>query len=179
MNTVSQWDIEQIIGVFVNEGKEFTAYDITKECRKNFSASHGYVKRVVHSYFKDGLMNNYSRKLIDVGSDSKPFLYYKTKSDDENCIDSDKRNRFLIPSNFIKYIDGFPGTIVYVNIDNGKSLISKNEDNSIARYKVEKKGHIRLSSRVISKIGINTNKIAVEKELNANNEPIIEIEIIY
>jgi len=54
----------------------FTAFDITRNIRRNgIRCNHEDVKQIVHNMYEVGGMSGYSRSLVDVGRNVRPWLY--------------------------------------------------------------------------------------------------------
>lgn len=81
--------IDNALQTFVNEGKMFTAFDVTAKVRNDNAKAgihvyHDVVKNYVHGQFEGGLMGpGYDRVTIPVGN-PPPWLYYVPGLHDPN-----------------------------------------------------------------------------------------------
>ena len=87
--------ILDVLGAMVNDGKVFTAYDVTKEARSTTSDNvRGYeVRGIVHNEYQTGQISGYNRELCALEIDGSPqaFVYYpdgKSASDHPLVEDS-------------------------------------------------------------------------------------------
>jgi hypothetical protein len=76
--------INDVVNEFVNDGKMFTAYNVTTEVRKRTKdrIAHDEVKRDVHRMFNDGEMFSYNRSLAMLpGINPQPWVYHPLAAD--------------------------------------------------------------------------------------------------
>jgi hypothetical protein len=76
--------IEKTVDDYVKGNMMFTAYDVTKEVRKQATdrVYNDEVKKDVHKYFGQGMMAGYSRALaIIAGVNPQPWLYFPMGAD--------------------------------------------------------------------------------------------------
>lgn len=74
--------VKNVILNKMNQGEMFTAFDITKDLRQQGSQiQHRNIKEIVHALFDHGEMSGYNRSLVDVGTNTRPFLYHPVSAD--------------------------------------------------------------------------------------------------
>ena len=76
--------IADVIKEFTDGGKQFTAFDVSKEViKRGVNQKHGQIKRTIHNLMTNN--SNYTRSLISIQNVSiNPFLYYPVNSDPSN-----------------------------------------------------------------------------------------------
>ena len=73
--------VKEVIADKISRDVMFTAFDITKELRKNGNkVRHGNIRSIVHDLFRNGEINGYTRTIIDINGD-RPFVYHPISSD--------------------------------------------------------------------------------------------------
>jgi hypothetical protein len=74
--------VSNIVTGKINAGRMFTAFDITKELRQTGTqVNHGReVRPIIHAMWNSGLMPNYTRGLVAIGS-NQAFVYHPISSD--------------------------------------------------------------------------------------------------
>jgi len=73
--------VKEVISDKISKDIMFTAFDITKELRKNGNkVRHGNIRSIVHDLFRNGEINGYTRTIIDINGE-RPFVYHPISSD--------------------------------------------------------------------------------------------------
>ena len=73
--------VKEVIEDKISHDVMFTAFDITKELRKNGNkVRHGNIRSIVHNLFRNGEINGYTRTIIDINGE-RPFVYHPISSD--------------------------------------------------------------------------------------------------
>jgi hypothetical protein len=73
--------VKEVISDKISNDIMFTAFDITKELRKNgHKVRHGNIRSIVHDLFRNGEINGYTRTIIDINGE-RPFVYHPVSSD--------------------------------------------------------------------------------------------------
>lgn len=73
--------VREIIADKIRNDIMFTAFDITKELRKNgHKVRHSNIRNIVHGLFYNGDITGYTRTIIEVNGE-RPFVYHPILSD--------------------------------------------------------------------------------------------------
>lgn len=194
--------INEIIEQWLDQGRAFTAYEVTLEARKQGEKGrHKDLKESIHSdsSLKDAVeFGDYVKTNVDVGASSKAILYHPDTYDPTsyqplNSAPSqstpsipqevkfpsnpeyclDYRNRLFIPKSYLAQI-AVPGENVSIFSEGSKVLVKKHQpvDSPLTTLKVEKDGEIRISQSTLISAGLTGNKF----NLFVNNN-VLEISI--
>lgn len=79
--------VKEIIADKISNDIMFTAFDITKELRKNgHKVRHSNIRNIVHGLFYNGDITGYTRTITEVNGE-RPFVYHPISSDASNYND--------------------------------------------------------------------------------------------
>jgi hypothetical protein len=75
--------IMDVVGELTNQGKLFSAFDVTKMLRaKGINEPHRSVKQEVHSMYRNlGMPTNYERELVHLANNDTAWVYYPEGAD--------------------------------------------------------------------------------------------------
>jgi len=161
----------EILENSISEKISFTAYDITMDLRRDgYWVEHCDVKKFVHNYMMDLISSgsSYLKELVQITDSAKAYVY-RTDEDDEDqekedgIYTIDKRGRLCIPAKITRSCGFSIGNNAFC-YDGCNSLIIKNSNNmgvSIAFYKVDKYGNIRISKSNLKYVFNNADKYEI------------------
>lgn len=160
--------VEDVVNEFIDEGKSFTAWDVTKEAKKRGAdESHWHLKQAVHALFLNGAfsLKDYTRSLINIAS-PPPFLYHPVTEDPQNYEDAVlNRQSGSTPT------DGVQTTPISVDDDDGDDCVDRNTD-STGRLCLPKNFLLELSltPNDVVDVFVNHDNISVYAH-DANQQP--------
>lgn len=172
---------KDVVNDFIDKGKMFTAYDVTRAVRSaGIECYHNQVRDIVHTLYKNQEMDcEYSRNAININGAS-PYVYHHymddpntydsnvlTPKDDSNATDqsekdstyvfADHRGRIYIGPNFIRKLGVEPGDTVYVySVADGEITVSDMSPGllGVKTYTVDKDNAIRIGLSVHRAAGL-------------------------
>ena len=205
---------------FLDEGRMFTAYDVTVETRtrENLRLRHSEVKNEIHQiqslmdavefgHDGNGATIKWNKTQTDVGNGNWAFVYHPSHVDpnnyrssasvspaaasvaapatqssspvisdaddskdsggknDDGSYQTDYRNRLLVPTHFIRSIDGKPTNDIYLVCGASSLEIFSQSPASatgVTTQKIERNGDIRISSSTLKSAGMTGSKFVIE-----------------
>lgn len=161
--------IETVTLEFLNSGKQFTAFDVTKEVRirvgRSVNIRHDDVKAYIHGNFQDlngAIPTSYSRQVIHLPNGHEPFLYFPVNTDPSDYVNAVGGSLHVSSQSqaAAQASDGVP------SVDDGTQLNSDPDDDDEEAIKVTKENRVNIPMDVLK--GVTPANGSYDIEIDGN-----------